>query len=138
MTGVPMTAADRRSPVLALSRVERLPVARDDRWTAATSVWITHEEPVFAGHYPEFPIFPGVCIVDCVIGGALAAAPPDAGRLGLEAVESARFVGAVYPDDRLDISLDWRRKDGSWRCAATASTERGDAASVRLTFRQVP
>lgn len=134
-----MTATGRRSPVQALPRVERPPVRRDDTWSAATSAWITGEEPVFAGHYPDFPIFPGVCVVDCVIGGALATSPPDAGELVLDTVESARFVGAVYPGDRLDVDLEWSRiGDGAWRCAATAATDRGNAASVRLTFGQAP
>jgi len=133
-----MTApvADRCTPVLAPPVVERPAEMLADRWVATTSTRITGEETVFAGHYPDFPIFPGVCVVDCVIGGALAAPPPDAAPLALAVVDSARFVGAVYPDDRLDIVLEWRQREGSWRCSAVASTERGKAASVRLTFRE--
>jgi 3-hydroxyacyl-[acyl-carrier-protein] dehydratase len=130
------TAVDRCTPVVTQPRVEQSPVAKDDHWLAATSVPITGTEPVFEGHYPEFPIFPGVCIVDCAIASALAASPPRIGRLTLDAVESARFVGAVYPGVRLDISLDWRLKDGYWRCSAAATTGRGDAASIRLSFRE--
>ncbi|OLF09104.1 hypothetical protein BLA60_21225 [Actinophytocola xinjiangensis] len=126
----------RTTPVLEPPVVDRAPEALADRWVAATSTRITGEEIVFAGHYPDFPIFPGVCVVDCAIGGALAAPPPDAAPLTLAAVDSARFVGAVYPGDTLDVTLEWRRREDSWRCQAVASTERGKAASVRLRFRE--
>lgn len=101
--------------------------------TAVTTVVIEKTEPVFAGHYPEFPIFPGVCIVECVQRSALAVAE----RFGMAepqllAVESTRFLGAVYPGDVLTIRLDLSDHDGALRCKAKASTERGDAASVRL------
>ncbi|PVE14134.1 3-hydroxyacyl-ACP dehydratase FabZ family protein [Streptomyces scopuliridis] len=101
--------------------------------TAVTGVAIEKSEPVFAGHYPDFPIFPGVCVVDCVERSALAVAE----RTGmaeprLVAVESTRFLGAVYPGDLLTVRLEMRNHEGAVRCKALASTERGDAASVRL------
>lgn len=101
--------------------------------TAVTTVAIERTEPVFAGHYPDFPIFPGVCIVDCVQRSVLAVAE----RAGLPeprltAVESTRFLGAVYPGDLLAVRLELRNHDGGVRCRAKASTERGEAATVRL------
>ena len=42
---------------------------------ARAEVRIDPSEPVFAGHYPDFPIFPGVCVVECVHRSALATAP---------------------------------------------------------------
>jgi 3-hydroxyacyl-[acyl-carrier-protein] dehydratase len=101
--------------------------------TALTVVGIDETEPVFAGHYPGFPIFPGVCIVDCVYRSAIAVAA----RAGLAvprlaAVESTRFLGAAYPGDLLSMELELR-EDGHWlRAKATASTERGPAATVKL------
>ncbi|MEU8824313.1 hypothetical protein [Streptomyces sp. NPDC048636] len=116
------------SPVAAGVRV----VAPPDGGKAAAQVRIDAAEPVFAGHYPDFPIFPGVCVVECAHRAALATAPEP---VALAAVDSARFGGAVYPGDLLDLELTWRRRDDGWRCAATAVTPRGDAASVRLRYR---
>ncbi|MFF7145906.1 3-hydroxyacyl-ACP dehydratase FabZ family protein [Streptomyces nodosus] len=101
--------------------------------TAVTSVAIDRTEPVFAGHYPDFPIFPGVCIVECVQRSALAVAE----RSGMPeprliAVESTRFLGAVHPGDLLTVRLQLRDHEGGVRCQAKVSTGRGDAASVRL------
>ena len=95
-------------------------------------VGIEPGEQVFAGHYPGFPIFPGVCVIDSVHRAALAAAPQQA--ITLAAVESARFVGAVYPGDELRIELRWKQREASWVCGATARTQRGDVASVRLCY----
>jgi 3-hydroxyacyl-[acyl-carrier-protein] dehydratase len=100
---------------------------------AVTTITIDPTEPVFAGHYPDFPIFPGVCVVECVQRSALAVAE----RRGMAeprllAVESTRFLGAVYPGDLLTVRLELRDHEGAVRCRATASTARGDAASVRL------
>lgn len=104
----------------------------DGRWRASVSVPVDEDEPVFSGHYPDFPIFPGICVVDCAIGGALLAAPRPG--LALSAIDSARFVGAVYPGDRLDIDLAWHADGAEWTCTASAVTARGKAASVRLRF----
>jgi 3-hydroxyacyl-[acyl-carrier-protein] dehydratase len=104
--------------------------------TALTEVGIDQTEPVFAGHYPDFPIFPGVCIVDCVHRSAVAVALcAGLGLPRLVAVESTRFLGAVYPGDLLSMELELREDDGWLRCKATASTERGISASVRLRLR---
>ncbi|MFF9127316.1 3-hydroxyacyl-ACP dehydratase FabZ family protein [Streptomyces sp. NPDC014889] len=101
--------------------------------SAVATVAIDEAEPVFAGHYPDFPIFPGVCIVECVQRAALAVAE----RSGMPeprllAVQSTRFLGAVRPGDLLTVRLELRDHEGGMRCRATASTERGEAASVRL------
>ncbi|WP_432037678.1 3-hydroxyacyl-ACP dehydratase FabZ family protein [Streptomyces cucumeris] len=116
------------SPVAAGVRV----VSGPDAGKAVARVDIDAAEPVFAGHYPDFPIFPGVCVVECAHRAALATAPEP---VALAAVDSARFGGAVHPGDTLDLKLTWRRRDDGWRCAATAVTPRGDAASVRLRYR---
>ncbi|MEV5241995.1 hypothetical protein AB0K89_23250 [Streptomyces cinnamoneus] len=99
---------------------------------SATRVPVSPDEPVFAGHYPDFPIFPGVCVVECAHRSALATAPEP---VELAAVESARFTGPAFPGDVLSFDLKWRNKDGSWQVSVTAATARGDAASMRLRYR---
>jgi 3-hydroxyacyl-[acyl-carrier-protein] dehydratase len=97
---------------------------------------IDRSEPVFAGHYPDFPIFPGVCVVECAHRAALAAAPAAAAGLSLAALESARFTGPVFPGDVLTVTAEWTAVSGGWKYAATASTERGEAATVKLRYRE--
>jgi 3-hydroxyacyl-[acyl-carrier-protein] dehydratase len=122
-------------PVSAEVRIVRELTPGDDQvWTAAAEVGIDPVEPILAGHYPGFPIFPGICVVDCAHRAALAAAP--AGALALCTIESTRLLAGVYPGDVLRIDLEWRRLDDGWRCAARASTGRGRVATMRLRYRQ--
>jgi 3-hydroxyacyl-[acyl-carrier-protein] dehydratase len=102
--------------------------------TAETAITIDPAEPVFAGHYPNYPIFPGVCVVDSVHRGALATAPA---AVALASVESARFLGAVLPGDVLRMDLKWTRDGNDWLCGGKAHTGRGAAASVKLRYRAV-
>jgi 3-hydroxyacyl-[acyl-carrier-protein] dehydratase len=99
--------------------------------------FISADEQVFAGHYPGFPIFPGVCVVECVHRGSLATAPDEAVAAGLEleAVDSARFLGAVHPGDRITVELRWKRSGDGWQSAAKVRGPLGDVASVRLRYR---
>ncbi|KOG79350.1 MULTISPECIES: 3-hydroxyacyl-ACP dehydratase FabZ family protein [Streptomyces] len=101
---------------------------------AATRVTVEAGEQVFPGHYPGFPIFPGVCVVEHIHLSALATAPEPG--LRMEAIESTRFLSPVFPGDRLAIDLVWERKGEKWRCKAVAATPRGDSAKVRLRFSE--
>ncbi|GAA2947743.1 MULTISPECIES: hypothetical protein [Streptomycetaceae] len=104
------------------------------KWSARYSVAVTSDEPVFAGHYPDFPIFPGVCVLECVRTAAEASVPPAADGVRLASVESTRFLAAVHPGDVLDIELVWEQRGADWRCTAKVATGRGPAASVRCRY----
>ncbi|MFE5026357.1 3-hydroxyacyl-ACP dehydratase FabZ family protein [Streptomyces sp. NPDC056656] len=55
-----------------------------------------------AGHYPGFPILPGVLLIDCVrqaAGSALGA------ELRLCRIDRARFARPLLPGDELELSL---------------------------------
>jgi 3-hydroxyacyl-[acyl-carrier-protein] dehydratase len=90
---------------------------------------------VFAGHYPGFPILPGVLLVDAV--GRAAARWGEAHRLGrlrLAEVRSARFLAPVFPGDELTTDCTVARVDpGLVEVRGVCSTARGRAA--RITVR---
>lgn len=100
-----------------------------------TSTVVDGEEPVFAGHYPGFPIFPGVCLIECVHQSVLAAGWRKTQDLELDAVESSRFLSPVFPEDRITTYVRIAVADGAWRCSAVLSTDRGKAAEIRLRYR---
>lgn len=130
-----MTAAAFATPVRAEPRDAAPAAAGPDGHTRSTAVIpISAAEPVFAGHYPDFPIFPGVCVVECAHLAALATAPPAAGPLRLETLESARFLGAVFPGDELTVEMTWKAREHGWSCSAVLRTERAVAAKVRLRY----
>ncbi|UFQ16223.1 MULTISPECIES: 3-hydroxyacyl-ACP dehydratase FabZ family protein [Streptomyces] len=123
--------AGRCGPVLAPVVVDR--VAGPD---TLITLDVEPREPVFRGHYPGFPIFPGVCIVDFVERGALEAHPEPGRQWRVSGVDKVRFSDPVRPGDRLTAQLNWRDDGGSWRCAATVATDRGPAARLTLVFTE--
>lgn len=132
------TASAPAGPVAGPVRVVRAAEAGgsdpDEGFSSVVAVTIEPSEPVFAGHYPDFPIFPGVCVVECVHRGAVATVP-QGGRVELAALESVRFTGAVHPGDDIEIAMRWRRSDGFWTCTGQVRGPRSAVAQVRLRYR---
>ncbi|UFR03549.1 hypothetical protein KBP30_21320 [Streptomyces sp. Go40/10] len=95
---------------------------------------VAPDEPVFRGHYPGHPIFPGVCIVDFVRRGAILTHPEPGSARRVTGVDRVRFLDPVRPGDRLTAQLNWREDKASWRCTADVATERGRAARLTLLF----
>lgn len=113
-------------PLRGRPTLTQLPSEVDGNWVAVLEFEVSAREPVFAGHYPDLPIFPGVCLVECV-HLAVRQVVPDS-PAALVAVDSIRFHSPVFPHDVITISLRWDRRG----CEARVDTVRGQAAVVRL------
>ncbi len=111
------------------SPVGTVPLIRDEEHA---HVLVSPDEPTFAGHYPDFPVLPGACVVEHVRLAALAVLANRGWRLA--AIESSRFLRPVLPGDQLDLSLVWSGQGRVRRCAATVTTGRGPAVRTRLRF----
>ncbi len=98
------------------------------------SIVVDPGAPVFTGHYPGFPILPGACILEYAHRSALAATPGPDKRLELVGIDSARFLGPVFPGDQLAIEIDGRRDGEYWQCTALVSTDRGRSAHIRFRY----
>lgn len=117
-----MAIIPHRYPFLLLDRVLELePGVR-----AVGEKLVTINEPFFQGHFPDFPIMPGVLQIEALAQtGAVAALslPEFAGKLVFFAgVDKARFKRQVRPGDtlRLEVSLDkMRRNIGKGQARAT-------------------
>jgi 3-hydroxyacyl-[acyl-carrier-protein] dehydratase len=71
---------------------------------------VTFNEPQFAGHFPSFPVMPGVMIIEAMAqtAGILVThvAPHTRGKLMfLASVEEAKFRKPVVPGDQLRIEM---------------------------------
>jgi 3-hydroxyacyl-[acyl-carrier-protein] dehydratase len=107
-----MSILPHRYPFLLIDRVVEMEPKK--RIVAIKNVTIN--EPHFAGHFPDFPIMPGVLIVEAIAqaGGALLLTDiPDRGDklMVFTSIDSAKFRRPVVPGDQLRIEvtvLNWR------------------------------
>jgi len=96
-----------RFPFLLIDRV--ISLTRKQRIVALKNV--SANEPYFAGHFPGFPIMPGVLIVEAIAqaGGALLLTEiPDRDNklMVFTGIERARFRKPVVPGDQLRIEVE--------------------------------
>jgi 3-hydroxyacyl-[acyl-carrier-protein] dehydratase len=96
-----------RYPMLLIDRV--VEIVRTKRIVAIKNVTIN--EPFFDGHFPNFPIMPGVLIVEAMAqAGAVLLfteiAERDDKLLLFTGIERARFRRPVTPGDQLRIEVD--------------------------------
>ncbi|MCY4376918.1 MAG: 3-hydroxyacyl-ACP dehydratase FabZ [Spirochaetaceae bacterium] len=97
-----------RPPFLFVDRLER----------ADADLIVGHkrfapDEPFFAGHFPSYPVVPGVLLVECLAqcgGAGIAAQNDDAGSiLFLATVEKAKFRRQVRPGDEVRLEVTTTR-----------------------------
>ncbi len=69
---------------------------------------VTGNEPFFAGHFPDFPVMPGVLIVEAMAQVAGVLVLKDMGEqkaVFLASIEQAKFRRPVVPGDQLRIEM---------------------------------
>jgi beta-hydroxyacyl-ACP dehydratase FabZ len=99
---------------------------------------VTHNEPFFQGHFPDFPVMPGVLIVEAMAQAAgvlvLAQIPDRASKLVLlVAIESARFRRPVVPGDTLRMEMAViKRKASVAKFAGRATVDGAVVAEVEV------
>lgn len=109
-----MSILPHRYPFLLIDRV--VEVTRRQRIVALKNVTIN--EPFFQGHFPDYPIMPGVLLVEAIAqaGGALLLNEiPDRGDklMVFTGIERAKFRRPVVPGDQVRIEVDvlnWRSR----------------------------
>ena len=135
-----MAILPHRYPFLLIDRV--IEMERKTRIVAIKNV--TANEPHFIGHFPDFPIMPGVLIVEAIAqaGGALLLTEiPDRDDklMVFTGIEGAKFRRAVVPGDQLRIEVDvlsFRTRAG--RMAGRATIDGKVACEATLTCMIVP
>lgn len=100
---------------------------------------VTINEPFFQGHFPEYPVMPGVLIIEALaqVGGvALLQVEANRGKIGmLTGVDNFRFRGQVKPGDTLTLEVAITRMKGIiGKGQATAKVEGKVVAEGEIMF----
>jgi 3-hydroxyacyl-[acyl-carrier-protein] dehydratase len=102
-----------RYPFLLVDRIIELEVGK----RAVGIKNVTVNEPFFQGHFPGYPVMPGVLIVEALAQvGAVAVLSMDEnkGKLGFFAgIDQFRFKEQVKPGDTLTLEVEMTRVRGS-------------------------
>ena len=115
-----------RAPILLIDRVEH--VVLDSEATGIKAV--SGNEPYFAGHFPDFPVMPGVLIVEALAQTAavlVAATMPDLAQGKLvffTTIEKARFRQPVRPGDVIKLHAEKNTSKGPlWKFTGKATVD---------------
>lgn len=101
-----------RYPMLLVDRILEI---SDTRVVGIKNV--TANEPFFQGHFPNYPIMPGVLVVEALAqcGGVLALremADRDEKVVLFASIDECRFRAPVTPGDQLRLELEILRRRG--------------------------
>lgn len=129
-----------RYPFLLVDRVVEIVVA--ERIVALKNVTIN--EPFFPGHFPDYPVMPGVLLCEAVVqaGGILvcSSAPEGSSRPQyalLTALDKVRFRRQVTPGDQLRLEAETVHRRGKfWKMRGTASVANTVAAELEFTLAE--
>lgn len=115
-----------RYPFLLVDKILELEVGKKAIGIKNVSV----NEPFFQGHFPEYPIMPGVLIVEAMaqVGAvAMMSMEENKGKLGVFAgIDKVRFKKEVRPGDTLKMEVEMvsiRRNIGKANARAYVSEE---------------
>lgn len=100
---------------------------------------VTMNEPFFTGHFPGYPVMPGVLILEALAqtgAVALLSQPEHKGKLAFfGGIKNARFKKQVVPGDVLELHCELTAQRGSVGFGSCVAKVDGKvAAQGELTF----
>src|SRR5580704_203728 len=114
-----------RYPFLLVDRIEEL---EPDRIVGTKNVTIN--EPFFVGHFPDFPVMPGVLIIESMaqVAGVLVLSQIEDRKTKLvllASIEEAKFRKPVRPGDQLRIEMKVVKRKATIAKMSGAATVNG-------------
>jgi 3-hydroxyacyl-[acyl-carrier-protein] dehydratase len=124
-----------RYPFLLVDRI--LEVEGEKRAVGIKNVTVNEE--FFNGHFPGYPVMPGVLIVEAlaqVFGVIMLGKEENKGKIGLFAgIDACRFKRQVKPGDQLRLEVEVTRLRGPVAKGKAVATVDGEVAcEAELTF----
>ncbi|MRG86168.1 3-hydroxyacyl-ACP dehydratase FabZ [Salinibacillus xinjiangensis] len=100
---------------------------------------VTINEPFFQGHFPDYPVMPGVLIVEALaqVGAtSILQKEENKGKIGfLAGIDKCRFKRQVTPGDQLRLEVEIIRVKGPIGKGKGVATVNGEVAcEAEITF----
>jgi len=119
----------RRYPGLLLDRIDECVAGR----SARAQKCVTVNEPHFQGHFPGYPVMPGVLVLEALVqlSTFLAAASGQPVPTAIRTLDDVRFKRQVIPGDRLLLETTMQ-PDGRFAVRASVDGEVATEATIGL------
>jgi 3-hydroxyacyl-[acyl-carrier-protein] dehydratase len=109
---------------------------------------VSFNEPFFNGHFPGYPVMPGVLILEALAqaSGLLAfktpsLCPPNESLYLFVGIDKARFKKPVVPGDQLVLKVEMKKSKGGFavfEASATVDQEVAAYAEIMCGFKELP
>jgi 3-hydroxymyristoyl/3-hydroxydecanoyl-(acyl carrier protein) dehydratase len=104
-----------------------------DRHNLVLDLWVSQQLSVFAGHFPDFPLLPGVVQIDWAVRYARD-------YLGLDTpviqVDRLKFSCPILPDTKVQLRISYNTEKAQADFSYTRSYARVHANHSELLFSQ--
>lgn len=119
----------RRYPALLIDRLDECIPGQSARGTKCVTV----SEPYFQGHFPDYPVMPGVLVLEALVqlSTLLAASSGQVAPTTVRTIDGARFKRQVVPGDLLELHTEMH-EGGKYTVRASVNGETAAEAVIVL------